>query len=89
MRVELEDFVAPNQIGWVIYQEGTAEVAVKIVRNPETKEPFASLPTAYKQGLIKQVVRYPDKGDWLRVAKKCLQEFRKEVGDEYYYGASF
>ena len=69
--------VAPDQVGWVIYQEGVAEIAVKIILSPATGELFASLPTAYAKGKSVQVVRYQNKSDWLCIAQAAVKFFKE------------
>lgn len=77
MKILKTNLVAPDQVGWVIYKEGVAEVAVKIILSPTTGELFASLPTAYSKGNIVQVVRYPNKSDWLRIAQAAVKFFKE------------
>jgi len=77
MKILKTNLVAPDQVGWVIYKEGVAEIAVKIILSPTTGELFASLPTAYSKGKSVQVVRYENKPDWLCIAQSVVKFFKE------------
>lgn len=57
----------------------------KVVRSPKTQKPFLSLPTAFRHGVTLPVIEYEDVTKWKEKAKLMLKEFRKLVGDEYFF----
>lgn len=86
MTFSTSDLLAPGQVGWVTLDEGHVEIRIRMVRDRTTGVPFAVLPTSVKGGSCVQVVRYKNKEHWTRLAKKATENFRKVVGESYFYG---
>lgn len=94
IRISKTDLVAPGQIGWVFYFEGDAELAAKVMREKESNRPYLSLPTCYRfrkgceKGVRVHIINYPRPEIWRKKRQELLGEFRRQVGDDYFYSAS-
>lgn len=68
------DLVAPNQVGWVYFQEGDAVIAAKICATPSGQF-YAVLPTSYRQGVSVFTVYYRDRELWNKNARALVAAF--------------
>jgi len=81
-RVSLDDIIAPGQIGWVYYQEGEMEIAVKVIKK-DTGEMFVAVPVARRLGTSVRVVNYSRPDIWVSKSKQLLSFFREQLGEEF------
>lgn len=81
-RISTTDAVAPGQIGWVFFQEGSIEVAVKVIRGK--RGVFLAFPTIKRQTFTVNVVSYVNRDAWEERRRQLLRIFRDQVGEEYY-----
>lgn len=84
-QVSTADLLDPRQIGWVAFQEGGAEILVKVIRG-RGKTPFLSLPTVHSKGVTISVIRFAQ-DVWEERCKELLAHFRASVGDDYFFNA--
>lgn len=82
-RIQTSSIVAPGQIGWVFYQEGDAEIALKVVRGRDGY-PFLATPCVRRDGVTVNFVNYHTRTLWNQKRKDLLKVFREQVGEEYY-----
>lgn len=77
IRVSLEDLISPNQIAWIHYEEGLAEISVKVLRDSKTEQLYLAVPTARRNGVNMRIVNYPDQTCWFNVVRDLLSFFRQ------------
>lgn len=81
--ISTQSLTDARQIGWIAYQEGDAILRVKVIRKRDG-DVFLSHQTSYRAGVVVKTVTYADKTLWFKKADYMLNEFRRNVGEDYW-----
>lgn len=86
VEISIEGLCDSRQIGWVKYREGNAVLSLKVIRS-RRGHVFLAHQTAYRDGENIQTVEYPNRMYWNKLKKLLLEEFRRTVGEDYFFNA--
>ncbi len=84
VKIYLDNFTDPQQIGWIEYKEGDCNVKLKVVRG-RNGWPFISIPSEFKGGVRMPILAYENPLLQEAKFKAALEAFRLAVPADVYY----